>query len=157
MIITKQAIQYLLKAKEEFDKAHQIIINRVTEVLYVISLCFRKRLLDGWWFPDATEGEVGTFLDARYGDSVQYETRDGHDFDTKYSKGCNYNYEFPYEFLFMDDDKIRERILKEIELGKQEKEENKKKRELYQENRNKLINQAVKKLSKEERIALGYK
>src|ERR1041384_6463890 len=114
MIITKLAIQDLEKAKEEFDKAEQIIIDRITEVLNVIALCFRKRPLDGWWFPNAAEGEVGTFLDSRFGDNVQYETRDGHDFDTKYSKGCSYNYEFPYEFLFMDNDKIRERILKEI-------------------------------------------
>ncbi len=156
MIITKKAIQDLEEAKVQFDRAHLIIEDRITEVLNVIALCFRKTPLNGWWFPDAAEGEVGDFLDSSNGDSVQYITRDGHNFDTKYSKGWNYNYDFPYEFLFMDDDKIRERILKEIELGKQEKEERKKKFEESKEKQKNLISQAVKKLTKEERNALGY-
>lgn len=157
MKLTKNYFDEYLKVRQLYLGAEENIQNRITEVLKVIALCFRKTPLNSWWFPNAPEGGCGYLMGehASIPETVCFETRDGHIFDTKYEKGWDYSYEFPIEFLFMEDEEIRKQILNEIELGKQERETKKAKELLAKEKKKSLAEQAKSKLTKEERKALG--
>jgi hypothetical protein len=148
---------YLLKLQEVRQLQDQIN-NRITEVLNVIALCFRKKPLKGWWFQNAKDGCMGSLLDEydnKFPDFIQFETNDGHDFDPRYSKGNFYDHEFPLEFLFMEDNDIRTKILNEIQLGKEEKENKKLKDIKSKQEKEKKKQEILNKLTKEERKILS--
>jgi hypothetical protein len=157
-ILSKVVVStYLLKLQETRQLENQIY-NRITEVLNVISLCFRKKPLNGWWFPYAREGCCGDLIPEHrtdLPDFIQFETNDGHDFDPRYSKGNFYDHEFPLEFLFMEDNDIRTKILNEIQLGKEEKENKKLKDIKSKQEKEKKKREILNKLTKEERKILS--
>lgn len=152
--ITDDYVEQLQRTRD----IEEIISNRIDEVLKVIALCFRKKPLSCWWFPNTQEGGVGSIMDeydSKFPDMIQFATDDGHDFDTYYSKGNIYDYEFPSEFLYMTDEDIRNQILKEIELGKQEMINKKLKAIKSKEEKEKKKQKILNKLTKEERKILS--
>lgn len=154
--ITVELINKTKKLNEEISDLNEIIIDRVDYIITFLFEIFSKKKGYSWWFDGAGEHEVGNFWSNYYAGEIEFCT------DISFSEmeiidkngdlwACGGS--FPDRWLFED-------FENEILEGKRLLEEKNAEKVLEKQNeseKQKLIDSAKKKLSKEELKALGIK
>ena len=121
--------------------------------------------LDTWYYPNAPEGGMGEMLYDADTIAIVVELKKDRCIDIpymgRYHVGCDYDLstDFPIELLFVSLDEAKDRITKDLEQIKakeaEKKRKAKEKRLAKEEKKNKLKELAAKKLTLQERKALG--
>ena len=130
------------------------MVEEVHRVLKVICEAFNRRQNFSFWFYGADQGEVGNFPDMDE-DVIQFESDGFPSIEYSDEHSCSYGCEFPFYFLFKNEKEIREIIEGEIKAAKDGKEARKKKAKESRDKRMSEKAKVLKKLTKEERKALG--
>lgn len=151
--LTKNDFDEYEKAKDVYDSLTTKIVDRIDEIILLVRECFGVRKKYNWWFPDASEGEVGTLnLDRKYG--IEF-TIDPYGTNKMETWNCDYQDYIPFDFLTMTDDEIKSQIKKEIEETRLKEEEAKAKKAKAKSDKEKKKQEALNKLTVEDMKALG--
>lgn len=159
-MITEQDIGVYKDASKAFEAAKATIVDRIDKVIKVVVKVFNKKI-SCWWLPNAREGELGDLdgcivsPDSKDGwDEITFEMDSGRQMETD---EWDYSYSFPRRFLFMNDNDIRSEIKAQIKQTEENAIKKKEKRVQNSAEKKKLKVSAAKKLTKEEKKALGIK
>ena len=141
------------KACSAKEKLEDKIYNHFRIVLKVIYDCFDEKLPNWIWFSGAPEGSCGS--PDLQDDDIYYEYEYGPrgDMPEVITEEYDYSGSVPREFLFIDLEKVKTIILAQL---KRQNEINEKIYNKKAKNKT-IIREAKKKLTKEERAALGIK
>ena len=150
MQLTQKDITRYESALSMLDAAKDKIDDRVGEIIGLIHKIFKKDFNGCWWYPNAREDGVGEIDSVDPDSFISFELQDHPSFDI-YDYSCS----FTAIFLTMSDKEISNYIQAEIDQHQKQKEKEKRKREDRKNSKDTLKQQALKKLTKEEKKALG--
>lgn len=153
--ITEDFIQKWSLLNKEVGEMEEKIIERIQEILYLVCDLYEAERPDYIYFPDAPEGDVGTLSSAWGYETInivaRYNKRD------KYGNDYADHPDIYTRYLTMSDEEIKEEILTEIKKAKEKKQKQQQARAKRKANKQKLIQEARAKLSKQELKALTQK
>ena len=160
MIYTKEQLDVYSKALTELKSLETQLNDRFGEIIGIIYKVFGNKLRD-WWHSDADtiSGDIGTICpfameelirDNNTDYDIDYES-DGTIYNAANTNRYSFSWHFPVKWLLWTDEQIEKFIRDEIEKDAKEIQEY----EAERSDRDKIIEQALKKLTEEERKALG--
>lgn len=146
-MLSKEKLEVYHSAESIYQREKKVILDEIDRVFAVIGKFFGGKV-EYWWFAGADEGEVGE-IDMYDDGSISFYEVHG-----KFKGNMeDYLNPLPGEFLFMTDEEIKASLQKDKdeEEAKQAKAKEKKK------NISRVREEALSKLNKAERKALGVK
>lgn len=162
-MLTKEEFDEFIQARAIAESKEGVIHKRVTEVLDIYGEFFGSKL-DTWWFEGAEEGEVGRFrwcgddislrIEWRWRDATR--PQDENKFKKKLFQ-TYYKHTVYFPDLFEQDADITARLQEEVDELADKAAKSKEKREKRKAHKEKLVEEAMNKLTPEEAKALGIK
>lgn len=146
-MLTKEKMEVYRSAESIFNREKQVILDEIDRVFSVIAKFFGGKV-EYWWFDGAAEGQVGE-IDMCGDGSISFCEVRGK------IKGNMEDYlnPLPGEFLYM----TNEEIIASLQKDKEEEDARKIKKKSKQKEVLQIRKDALAKLNKEERRALGVK
>jgi hypothetical protein len=112
MKYTKENLKEYCDSRSVYNKCNKKLITRVHEVVKIIKDIYDLNIFSIWFY-DAAEEEIGNSDINCKSAFVKYETS-GLDFNQDlYFNVPDYNHEFPIDFLFADNNELKEFLIKE--------------------------------------------
>lgn len=154
-MLLEEDIKRFLNVEKEYNIWVGIIEKRFFEIVDIVLECFGYSEEDvSYWFGDY-DSEIEGHIDLSYKDlsyCIYFRDDVCKDLQTDY---YDYGQDIPIEFLTMSDEEIRTKVKNEIRKTKEKEEEKKAKAKANRENKKLKRQEALNKLSKEERKLLG--